>query len=245
MTNPVKAYWWNRVPNYGDLLSPLLLHHFSGLDVHWAPPAEAQIVGCGSPIDALADGWSGTVAGAGVLRKSTQRDLRQATVLGVRGFLTWKHIDTLMDPACIADPVLLACDLVKAKPTHRLGIMPHWSDDELWDTWKDFDSTAVLIQAKTADPIGTMKQIASCERLVTSSLHGAITADALAIPRLAVEFPTMHTKAEGGDLKWKDYGTSINQPVEFGEWQTPDPLVVTKLQENLARMFEAVSELHG
>lgn len=242
------AYWWRgggglgHVANFGDQLSPFILEHFTGLQIEWAPPEEAEIVCIGSVIDSLPRrGWNGIVAGAGQLRSDTETDLTEALVLGIRGHYTRSRVRTLHTPI-IADPGLLACDLV-SRPQHprtKTGVMPHWSDSALWGRVDDVDNPTFINPLD--DPLSVLAQIADCDTLVSSSLHGIIVADALGIPRRAERFPSMITIAEGGDFKWDDYGSSLGQPVIFGEWQTAPEPRVRQMQHDLFEMFQEVKE---
>jgi len=68
------------------------------------------------------------------------------------------------------------------------------------------------------DPLEVVRQIGSCKRIVTSSLHGMIVADAFGIPR-RVE---ICNKLDGGTFKFRDYSATIKHDFKFGVMQTPD-----------------------
>lgn len=61
-------------------------------------------------------------------------------------------------------------------------------------------------------------EISACETIVTSSLHGLITADALGIPAVWVGLDPAH---EMGDFKFADYEAAVtpgvSRGVSFGE----------------------------
>ena len=241
------AYWWQgsdtlgHITNLGDALNPLLLNHF-GLDVTWAPVADADLICCGSVIDHLPrTGWTGTIAGAGQLQESTTTDLFDATVLGLRGHLT-RHRTRFESDVVIGDPGLLAPVLVPAVPkTIDVGVIPHWTDTELWQR----ERNGVLIDVRD-DPLDVITQIASCQEVVSSALHGIIIADAFHIPRRAEPFPAMRTnKWEGGEFKWRDYASAICQPIEFGTVQQPQYDRIQIIQQDLTAMFQQVKEIHA
>lgn len=242
----MSAYWWRgsnalgHVQNVGDALNPLLLQHF-GIDATWASAADADVVACGSIIDHLPrTGYTGIVAGAGQLQESTRTDLTDATVLGVRGFLTKERVQTTGYPV-IGDPGLLAPQLASGNPgTINIGVIPHWTDTELWE--RERCEGAVLIDV-TDDPLSVISQIGSCNRVVSSALHGIIIADAFAIPRRAEPFPAMLTNPwEGRTFKWADYFSSIGQSVGFGNWGTAPQRRVHQMQRDLSDMFMEIEE---
>jgi pyruvyltransferase len=212
-----RCYFWQENGNFGDLLSPILLQHFCQASVTYSEPDDADLVVAGSVLDVVPDGWSGIVAGAGQLLAETQRDLTNATVLGLRGHLTARAAGMHHDHGVvIGDPGLLAAELAPATAgKYDLGIVPHWSDDTLYARFRYLNP--VLIEP-WGDPIDIISMIGSCKKIVSSSLHGIIVADSFGIPRRAERFPAMATNPhEGGDFKWQDYGSAIGQPVEFGK----------------------------
>lgn len=250
------AYWWQgggklgQVTNLGDQLGPILLSHFAGIDVEWAPAADADIICSGSIIDALPTmGWDGYIVGAGLLREYAWVDLHYATVLGVRGELTRERVVNPHKSVALGDPGLLASDLVTRQPLrHAIGVVPHWSDTKLYAAevaraqrggWP----TPFLIDV-TGDPLGVISAISSCQKIVASSLHGIITADAFGIQRRAMPFPNMHSDVEGSSFKWHDYASSIGQPINFGVTQTAPAARVRSLQAEVYEMFHTLGSQH-
>ena len=39
---PLRLYWWNAVPNFGDAISPVIVGHLSGREVRHAAPKDAE-----------------------------------------------------------------------------------------------------------------------------------------------------------------------------------------------------------
>lgn len=237
-----KAYYWNDGPrNFGDLLTPYILDHFANTPVMWAPPAEADIVCAGSVIDVLPDGWDGIVAGAGKLHEGVTPNLSKASVLGVRGYRT---LGSFLNPAAtIGDPGLLASELVSAdRSKYDLGIVPHWTDTTLWNRYKYLNG-AVLVDI-AEDPLDVIKKIGSCERIVSSSLHGIIVADSFGLVRKAERFEKMSSPHEGGDFKFRDYASSIGQDIEFGKHggQKAPREAIERIQ---AQLFVMLQNLEG
>jgi len=247
------AYWWRGggvlgyVPNLGDLLTPLLLQRFAGLDVTWSSAADADIVCCGSVLDALPrSGWTGIIAGSGQLQESTITDLTDATVLGVRGPLTLNRIKSTGTPV-IGDPGLLAPMLhPSCNQKHEVGIVAHWSDfllapKELAKAEKyGYRATVIDIGG---DPREVINAIGSCRKIVSSALHGIIVADAFGIPRRAEVFPAMRSNPnEGAFFKWDDWASSIGQPITFGKLQAAPTDRIKSMQHDLLAMFQQVKE---
>ena len=96
----------------------------------------------------------------------------------------------------------------------------------------------------TGDPLNVLRLIGSCTKVISSSLHGLIVADAFGIPRRAERFAGMEAnRHEGGDFKFRDYGASIGQPIEFGTLQEASRTKIEQMQYSLFDMFRRVAGL--
>ncbi len=209
----MKAYWWRGRPNFGDAVAPLLLSRFAGLDVTWDVVSRASVVSIGSVLEHIPPGWEGYVLGSGRLYPNSRLHLEGCTILGLRG--------PLSAAACpygvtLGDPGLLADELVPVQSrTWDLGIVPHWSDTELAhrpEFYRPSWTTTVISPAD--DPLDVITRIGQCRKIVASSLHGLIVADAFGIPRRFEYTPRFD--AEGGMFKFEDYSASIGSKVEAG-----------------------------
>lgn len=235
----VKAYFWKDKPNFGDRLATMLLRRFANLESVWAKPEEAELVVIGSILGHLPKNWTGVVAGVGKLHESTVIDLPHATFLAVRGPLTAKG---LKRDVVMADPGLLADELVGYRDKeYDLGIVPHWTDKTLAldPRFTKFNPRIIDV---SQDPMEVLREISRCKKIVTSSLHGAIVADAFIIPRRIELAPRMitHAHQEGGDFKWRDYHASVGMKFQPGVLMTADPHKISDLQHQLFEVFEDV-----
>ncbi len=240
-------FYWNARHNWGDQLSPLLVEHFTGIETHYSSPQTAEFVCVGSVLDVLPYGWDGIVAGSGLLNEGTSlQGLSRANVLGVRGNLTAAKLaygGNRSFPITVGDPGLLADELVTARPVFDLGIVPHWSDHSLIHKFlhlaREFE---VVVIPATTPPLEVVKRIGSCRKIVSSSLHGVVVADAFGIPRRAERFPAMFNGWEGGEYKFHDHASAIKLPMKFGEVQVAPRERVEELQVGLYEMFQRLKE---
>jgi pyruvyltransferase len=230
------AYWWLGHPNFGDQLTPLLLARFSDTYVQWAPFKDADIVAVGSNLDVLPPRWRGIVAGAGKLRESSQPDLSRATVLGLRGPLTARGVK---GDYCLGDPGLLADELVTVNKEYDLGIVPHWSDTELEDR-PEFKRYHPHVIRPSGDVCEVLREIGRCRKIISSSLHGLIVADAFGIPR-RTEMTKLFER-EGGEFKFRDYNASVGLDFEIGLTQEAPRYVVQQRQQELYDMFQGLGK---
>lgn len=232
----MNLYYWKGKKNFGDLLSGLLLERFCGLKSQWAEPGEADLVMCGSVLEHLPNDYAGMIAGAGKLHEKTKIDLPYAKILALRGPLSAKGISGNF---VLGDPGLLADELVKIEnKEYSLGIVPHWSDTVLGTKFKKWRPHIINV---ADDPLHVITEIAKCKKIVSSSLHGIILADALQIPRRIELAPRMIThSSEGGVFKWKDYCASLNMKFETGRTQQTDRNKVVDIQHELFDVFEEI-----
>src|SRR5665213_1413534 len=170
------CYWWRGdvrtgpVANFGDLLGPLLLSHFSDIEVTWAPPEEADIICSGSLLDVMprAD-YHLIVIGAGQLHESTNTDLRYANVLGLRGQLTRDRVALAghAKAPVLGDVGLLCSELANVTPNrHPIGCIPHLTDKELYPRElaraRKYGYAEPHLIDIANDPIKVISEIGSC-----------------------------------------------------------------------------------
>lgn len=229
------GYWWRGRPNFGDLLTPLLLAHFSDVQVAWAPVKGASLICVGSILDQLPAGWAGTVIGSGKLKSGSQVDLSAANVLALRGPLTAKGVRGVRREFVLGDAGLLADELVTVEKKHDLGIVPHWSDTKL-EHRAEFKRYNPVVIRPSEDPLDVVRKIGECRKIVASSLHGIILADAFGIPR-RIEM-TERFAQEGGDFKFRDHCAAIGVPFKVGVTQEVSRYKVQDRQHELFDVFE-------
>lgn len=211
--------WCFSLRNFGDALTPHLLAQHGVPFELVTDFAAADLLGIGSNLDRVRHDnpplvvWSAGFMYAKDRPVSYGPDVR---FLGVRGHRT----ESLIAPArrsdlVIGDGGLLAARLpvsVPAQPPHELGVMPHMSDIRAaqglglgqWSGVKMIDVLAPLDQV--------MADIASCRRLLSSSLHGLVTADALGIPS-AYAVLRGGREVEGAGFKYADYASALGRRV--------------------------------
>jgi len=231
------GYWWRGRPNFGDLLTPLLLAHFADLQVVWAPVAEASFVCVGSVLEHLPQGWSGTILGSGKLKAESQIDLSRARVLALRGPLTAQCVKGVRRGFVLGDAGLLADELVPVvEKKHALGLVPHWSDTTL-EHRPEFQRYAPVVIRPSEDPLEVIRKIGECRKIISSSLHGIIVADAFGIPR-RIEMTERFAK-EGGDFKFRDHCAAVGVPFQVGVTQEPSRY---KVQDRQHELFDVLEE---
>jgi hypothetical protein len=245
---PVKAYWWKKIPNFGDALAPLLLNHFADANLEYAPISDASVITIGSVLEHIPPGWAGYVCGSGRLKEHSQLQLHHATVLALRGPLSALGVKGNF---ALGDPGLLADELVGPQEKQwDIGIVPHWKDHELAPKFiQMFKSYGMKVSIRVInprdEPLKVVAEIGACRRIVSSSLHGAITADAFGIPRRIELSPQLQNATEGGDFKFKDYSAAIHTPFQPGKMVEPSRWAVEDARFSIHDAYKVLEkELH-
>lgn len=240
----VKAYWWNGRPNMGDLLTPLLINHFTSLTAEWERVGKADVVSVGSILEHLPALYDGYLLGTGRLYPDSSIHFPSPamTVLALRGPLTAR---SWQKDVAIGDPGLLANELVG--PQSRvtdLGIVPHWSDNTLaYDSRFYSDKWTTKLIRTSGDPLSVIEAIGSCKKIVSSSLHGIILADSFGIPRRFEYTPRFDV--EGGKFKFEDYSASIGAKLVVGETYRANSRIVETRQHELYDAYRTLDTLLG
>ena len=235
-TPTVRAYWWKgrNGRNWGDWLTPLLLARFAHVEGRWVERGSADVVVVGSILGHIVGPWyNGTILGAGKLFEN-QVVPKHATVLALRGPLSAAGVSGSF---ALGDPGLLADELVQVETKrHDLCIIPHWTDKALAHDTRFTRYPHVVIDP-VADPLEIIRTIAESRKVVTSSLHGLILSDALAIPRrfeASADF-----RNDGGFFKVRDHDAAVGLPFVIGKLQEADGNRVIDRKTDLKDAFKA------
>jgi pyruvyltransferase len=194
----IKAYWW-QAKNFGDTLTPIILEHFTGKKVELVKRNDTgKLVGIGSIMVAVRE--NDVVWGSGDNRGHTIKAPQGAKFLAVRGPLT-RGVISPNDkvPEIYGDPAILLPLIYNPKvdKTHKIGIIPHYVDKP----FVNLQAGQKIIDIQ-ADWQTVIREVLSCEEIISSSLHGLICAEAYGIP---ARWVTYSTKIRGARFKFQDY----------------------------------------
>lgn len=211
----IPARWWSYKKNFGDLLGPWLMEQMTGKEVVWAQKSEPHYLFVGSVLDKV---QPSTVAwGPGSFGTEAKKELcKGPKYLAVRGPLTRAKLEMhgITCPRIYGDPALLCPDyyLPAIKPKHELGIVLRWS--ERGRIKKLIEQGIKVIDLFTDKIEDTIDQFLSCEKIISTSLHGLIIADAYNIPNAWLIADT----GTGKEHKFWDYLISVGKtrdPIEI------------------------------
>lgn len=221
----MKAYYYDngthRNPewsnNWGDIIGPTIVKHFSQSDKIEATKnkVRGKLVSIGSVMAAARH--SDIIWGTGIIKHNDYLpNLRQVDVLAVRGPKTREQMLYLghQVPEVYGDPGLLYPQIYnpEVEKTHEWGIIPHYIDasDPIVKYLVDQGVKLIDICAGEKEFVDQLKSV---DKVLSSSLHGLIAADAYGIPNARI---TITDKVYGGDYKFQDYAMSVNREIYKG-----------------------------
>ncbi|MFC4215147.1 polysaccharide pyruvyl transferase family protein [Pseudophaeobacter arcticus] len=212
---PLRLFWWKAVPNFGDVLSSLVVAHLSGRDVVHCGPGKADLFAIGSILQIARRKYSEAktyaqkpeIWGAGLLHAVSSLDfLSNVNIALLRGPITASLLGVKTQR--FGDPGLLVADVFApaSSKTHRIGLVPHHSqmEDPQIQALANSSEEILLIDPRQ-DPATVCRQISACGHIYAASLHGLITADAYGVAS------TWVAPGDQGHLKYYDYAASIGR----------------------------------
>ena len=206
------AAYWMLSENFGDRITPWLIGKIRGEAPAWVPmgfDAEHYVV-CGSILNhanAHAMVWGAGLANlADVVNNET-------TIFAVRGPLSRARALSCgaKCPPVYGDPALLLprfYDVPKEKK-YRLGYVPHYTDQ--FRVFERYAGEHIVNILGSVEKV--IDDIRSCERIVSSALHGLVIAHAYGIPAAWVKWGD----SIGGDVgtKYRDFLASIGLDIPY------------------------------
>ncbi len=222
--SPIRLFWWSEPflmgkpkENFGDLLGKYLVEKIADTSVVFVNPRKWHFKDYFEPIYATAGSILAhvnrhcVVWGSGIILKD--QVVKPATFLAVRGPQTRKRLleQGYKVPEVYGDPALLL-PLYYNPPIEKkyiLGIVPHYNDFKAVQQGYQNSKDVLIIDLMTNDVEATTDLFLSCERIVSSSLHGLIVAHAYGIPAVWVQFSD---KLFGDGIKFRDYFESVKLP---------------------------------
>jgi succinoglycan biosynthesis protein ExoV len=192
------------VTNFGDELNHAVWNHF--LPGAFDEDDGTQFVGIGTLLNDRLPGAPRTVVcGAGVGYYGPPQPDGSWRIYCVRGPLSARALN-LDASLAITDPAMLVARLpvVEGVPvTRRCAFLPHWESAP--DAWRDVcDASQVAFIDPRWPPAQVLDAVRGTALLLTEAMHGAIVADALRVPWVAVR-----TRPQIKAFKWEDWCQSV------------------------------------
>ena len=211
--NPSLIYFWSKRPNFGDYLAPFVVEQLSGrrpvnvrgLDIIGSETVYGiigSILHHDTPVPL--ELW-----GPGFVRPTDSFRVRPRKIHAIRGPLSRQRcLEQGIDcPPIYGDPAFLVPHWVEPQRSRsfRVGIVPHYRDMPILKMLDLSSRSEIKIIDPGRRPVSVINDIACCDTILSSSLHGLVIAIAYGIPCKWIAFE----KIDGGGFKYKDMFSSL------------------------------------
>ena len=239
----------------GDLLNELLIRDLFGQDMVRHKPATSELSCIGSGMDCFMQtnkvypkwyslclqarakfvSYPNNVWCTGFIFSETETKdtpfIRDMNFCCVRGEMTKARVEKIIGKKLnvptgdggIITPYLFDKPIEKK---YKVGVVAHMDEQE-HPTFKrvnEFHKGSIAINLRH-DPIEVVRQIAQCEVIISSSLHGLIVADSFGIPS---QWIVVTDKLKGDGFKFDDYYSAFglkSNPLHMASPDIPVPTV--------------------
>ena len=217
-------YYKGATPNFGDDLNPWMWSRLLPNDF-FDNDEQELFVGIGSILDKrLSNDAKKIVFGSGYGGYAEAVDVRSENwdIKFVRGPRTEDAVFAPQGSAVCDSAILLRVLDDLPKPAEKVGValMPHFRSLRNAN-WRDLAKRAgfTLIDPRIDDVEIVLSQIAGADLVITEAMHGAIVADALRTPWIALEPTDVKHR-----MKWFDWAESLE--INLNQCKLPAPSII-------------------
>ena len=217
--NLLQLSWWARPfpGNFGDWLSPFLLHHYGNCRIEFLTPTAPSrrtpphVVAVGSIARFIKS--NSVVIGTGISSYDHPIENR-ANYLSVRGPITAKFlracggpdINSFGDPAALISRII---PLRRGKTNGRVALVRHVNHHRVpLILPENFDELSLFI-SHPKKIYELVTQLLEYDEVVTSAMHILIVCQSYGIPCSLITFEGLENSVSGSGLKYSDYSLGV------------------------------------
>lgn len=237
--NKIRLNWCTHLDNFGDELSPYLIHKITGKEVVFSGTKSGCLYAIGSILDYDAIHNPNIIWGSGSLTSKSLQLLpkifpikrnfppafkrifrnseSKADIHAVRGELTREAIisQKIKCPEIYGDPAIICRNyfLPEFSKRYKCGLILHYSQSEHINI-SDPKIHNISIKRKShLDIENFISEICQCEKIFTTSLHGLIIANTYGIPAQWIQL-AHHPIHKEQSFKFFDYFSGVKAPLQ-------------------------------
>lgn len=237
-------FWWEEPypGNLGDIINPYVIEKLSGVPPRYAKAGEG-VCAIGSIIKFAKEGTP--VWGSGSPHTEDTLDSK-ADYRAVRGPLTRDLVlrNNGECPKIYGDPAWFLPIIYNSRPakTHRTGLILHFTHEEAPIEIGDEIRRIPIRRIGFREIEAFLDEVLSCERIISTSLHGVIIAQAFGIPAALATANESSTQVHGDGVKFRDYFLSVGLDGPIPDYDICEqPVTDATLPEDIFR--KAVSPI--
>jgi hypothetical protein len=245
--------WWMTGPypgNFGDILNPYIVEKLTGVPPRRARSGDSspgRILAIGSVIKFARRGTQ--VWGTGTPRMTDALDA-EADYRAVRGPKTRELVlrsggqvqELYGDPALLL-PLIFS---PKVEKKHKLGLIRHYTHANVQLKVEDVREIHIL-RVGYDDTEEFIRELLSCEHILSTSLHGLIVAHAYGIPTRWCDMGKAGRRISGDGIKFLDHyealGIECEGPMDLSSFESIDSSCARFCTELPSRPVDAVGLL--
>tara|TARA_R100000935_G_scaffold34072_2_gene54644 strand:+ start:1127 stop:3007 length:1881 start_codon:yes stop_codon:yes gene_type:complete len=213
---PIRLSYYLRVKNAGDRLNANIVSAVSKRNTYYVrDKTNPFLLPSGSILgSARKNTW---VWGAGLMHPQiglgAAKPENISLLRGKRSYEALRKSGVQLEDIPLGDPLFLAPKLLGVTRSnvvrHRVGIMAHYADRQTNLIQNLLENADVVDLNVHDDPLVLLKQMATCDHVLSSCLHGIILADALNIPSRWIQ---TDTKFSGDGFEFSDWFSLCREP---------------------------------
>ena len=204
----IRAFWYMS-NNFGDNLNYYLFEKISGLEpIYTDNRNEDHYIMCGS---ILSEANANTIVwGAGLGADYQRPNGAVREIHAVRGSLSADRVERRhTELKGLGDPALLMKRFYNPtiEKKHKYGLIPHWRDLEKVLQMELDPEVKIINPLQSVEKV--IDDILSCNKILSTGLHGLILSDTYGVPNQWLE---LGTDVGGGSFKFRDYYSVTDCP---------------------------------